>query len=68
MDFFIGVALGVGLTVAAWGVWQEHACATGVEKPDKAALTERKTWSQTKNFLYYDGTVMPEIKEDAHEH
>lgn len=27
----------------------------------------RKEWVQTRNFLYYDGTMMPEIKEDLNE-
>ena len=27
----------------------------------------RKEWVQTRNFLYYDGTMMPEIKEDSDE-
>lgn len=28
---------------------------------------DRKEWVQTRNFLYYDGTMMPEIKEDLNE-
>lgn len=68
MDFFVGVLTGIGLLMAAWGVWREYAPTPGVEKPKSAMPPERKNWSQTKNFLYYDGTVMPEIKEDAHEH
>ena len=27
----------------------------------------RKAWAETRNFLYCDGTVMPEIKEDLNE-
>ena len=27
----------------------------------------RKVWVQTRNFLYYDGTMMPVIKEDSDE-
>lgn len=68
MDFLVGVVLGVGLALAARGAWREVAPSLGVEKPKKAAPSDRKDWSQTKNFLYYDGTVMPEIKEDANEH
>ena len=40
---------------------------TAVEKAKKQATVPSKEWVQTRNFLYYDGTVMPEIKEDLHE-
>ena len=36
----------------------------------KASQTHQKptvAWALTRNFLYYDGTVMPEIKEDWNE-
>ena len=40
----------------------------GVCKAEKqTAPKPTKTWGETHNFLYYDGTVMPEIKEDLHE-
>ena len=26
-----------------------------------------KEWAETRNFLYYDGTVMPVVKEDLNE-
>ena len=68
MELIVGIVLGVGLTLAVRGVLTESLSLPGVEKPDRAASTDRKTWSQTKNFLYYDGSVMPEIKEDANEH
>ena len=38
--------------------------------PQRAAQSpkeSRKEWVQTRNFLYYDGTMMPEIKEDLNE-
>jgi hypothetical protein len=38
--------------------------------PPRAAHTpkgNRKQWGETRNFLYYDGTMMPEIKEDSDE-
>lgn len=68
MDFFVGLLTGIGLAVAALGVWREYVPSAGVEKPEGAVPPDRKSWSQTKNFLYYDGTVMPETKEDANEH
>ncbi|MBQ7088350.1 MAG: hypothetical protein IJN04_01755 [Clostridia bacterium] len=27
----------------------------------------RRQWAQTRNFLYYDGTEMPIVKEDLNE-
>ena len=41
---------------------------TDVEKSGRnVCVHPRKVWAETRNFLYYDGTVMPEIKEDLHE-
>ncbi|MBE6807194.1 MAG: hypothetical protein E7527_04185 [Ruminococcaceae bacterium] len=69
MNFWIGLLLGVGLSLAVRGVLAEFAPESGVEKPDAPPQpSDRTHWAQTRNFLYYDGTVMPEIKEDAHEH
>lgn len=31
-------------------------------RPRKCRREERRLWEQTRNFLRYDGTVMPEIK------
>lgn len=38
-----------------------------VEKSQKRATVPSKEWVQTRNFLYYDGTEMPVVKEDLHE-
>ena len=68
MEFFVGVLLGVGLTLAVRGVWAEFGSATGVEKPSPPpSKSTPDVWVQTRNFLYYDGTMMPNIKEDANE-
>ena len=37
--------------------------ARGVEKPRRRPLSAR-AWLETRNFLYYDGTEMPQVKED----
>lgn len=37
------------------------------KKADGAHCLPPKQWGETRNFLYYDGTVMPEIKEDLNE-
>ena len=67
MEFIVGFLCGVGLTMAVQGVWAEFGSATGVEKPKHSKTSATKTWAQTKNFLYYDGTRMPEVKEDVNE-
>lgn len=68
MEFFAGMLLGIGLTLAAYGVWAEFGSATGVEKPaPPPSKPTPNEWVQTRNFLYYDGTMMPTIKEDANE-
>lgn len=41
--------------------------STDVEKSGGTVCTPSKEWVETRNFLYYDGTVMPEIKEDLNE-
>lgn len=69
MEFVVGLLLGVGLTLSLRGILLERTPLSGVEKPEEFPQPARRTaWAQTKNFLYYDGTMMPEIKEDAHEH
>ena len=68
MAFVIGVLCGVVAAIVVWCVWMEILPNYGVEKPtEKPTTPQHKHWTQTHNFLYYDGTVMPEIKEDNHE-
>ena len=63
-----------------WGLlWGGGACAAvflclpkekHLPPPRKKAPPpkgDRKAWGQNHNFLYYDGTMMPEIKEDLNE-
>ncbi len=68
MDFWIGWLCGIG---AAWlhgwlwrRLWVKKQPAAppaqrGGERP--CSPTELH-WAQTRNFLYYDGTEMPEVK------
>lgn len=66
MYFILGVLGGVALSVRS--LLLEWLPKLGVEKPETTSSPFRpKQWTQTHNFLYYDGTVMPEIKEDKHE-
>ena len=37
------------------------------DRVERTVHKPSKEWVETRNFLYYDGTVMPEIKEDLHE-
>lgn len=68
MSFLIGVLCGVTAAVVARRLLLVRLPMTGVEKPETApAPSPRKQWTQTHNFLYYDGTVMPEIKEERNE-
>ena len=69
MEFFVGLLIGIGAMLAVRAILLEFLPSAGVEKPEQPPQPSvRKQWVQTHNFLYYDGTVMPEIKEDAHEH
>ena len=66
--FFIGLLCGVVLCLTVWAVWMEWMPHPShpTEKPVRET-PHRKQWGLTHNFLYYDGTVMPEIKEDMNE-
>ncbi len=68
MNYILGVLSGVALTLAVRCLLLEWLPKSGVEKPETTPPPfGPKQWTQTHNFLYYDGTVMPEIKEDNHE-
>ena len=68
MVFIFGMLCGAVLAVAMRSVLLEWLPLSGVEKPETPPQPpRRKQWTQTHNFLYYDGSVMPEIKEDDNE-
>lgn len=48
-------------------MWGGRKGFAAVEKAAKGTTAPSKEWVQTRNFLYYDGTVMPVVKEDLHE-
>ena len=54
-----GVAVGLGL--------RKRRRLAQVRRSEPITHTPTKAWGETRNFLYYDGTVMPEIKEDLNE-
>ena len=67
MWFVLGLLLGGAIGGAA------ALCLPKRKRPPHAApaarrpQSTRKEWVETRNFLYYDGTMMPEIKEDLNE-
>lgn len=68
MVFLFGVLCGVGIALVVRGVLLAVRNHLAVEKADAASCaTATKGWQRTRNFLYYDGTVMPTSKEDIHE-
>ena len=40
----------------------------GAKAPKAAGRNLSQDWMETRNFLYYDGTEMPVIKENENEH
>lgn len=67
MEYVIGFLGGVAVALTVRALWLEWMPRCGVEKPREPTPTRPKEWAQTRNFLYYDGTVMPTVKEDKNE-
>ena len=67
MLFILGVLCGVGIALAVRGVLLAVGEQDGVEKPPRSSSAAPDGWEHTRNFLYYDGTVMPTSKEDNYE-
>lgn len=66
--FFIGLLGGVVLSLTVRAVWLEWMPRPHpLDHSPKRTAPESKAWGLTRNFLYYDGTVMPQIKEDVNE-
>lgn len=66
MIFLLGLMCGIGVALATRGVLLAMA-VRGVEKPRPTASSRPDGWEHTRNFLYYDGTVMPTSKEEQYE-
>ena len=65
MTFILGLLCGAGVVCAMrGGRWTVR-----VHKVGKSRHRCRSTdgWERTRNFLYYDGTVMPTNKEEQNE-
>lgn len=67
MLFIFGVLCGVGIALAVRGVLLAVGERGGVEKTTRSPSATPDGWEHTRNFLYYDGTVMPTSKEDNYE-
>ncbi len=67
MMFWLGLLLGVALTAPFAFERQAWRGLPPLAKARRVAVrTQDETWEQTRNFLYYDGTVMP-TKEEGYE-
>ena len=63
MWFALGVLCGVVVSLMV----VRRGGTTDGEKTDKMVHTPTKGWGETRNFLYYDGTEMPVVKEEINE-
>ena len=68
MWFVLGLLWG-GAAVCAMGYIRRSVTTSrpDVEKLGRDGGNPQKEWVQTRNFLYYDGTEMPVVKEDLNE-
>ena len=63
MWFILGLLCGVPIGFA----WRKKKRRSNVPTPQAAKREPIKHWVETRNFLYYDGTQMPVIKENGNE-
>lgn len=59
--FFGGFLCGCGAVTAAFILVRRRG-RTG----PRAGRRQRAEWQKNRNFLYYDGTAMPPVKEEKH--
>ena len=67
MTFWIGLFCGLGAALAVRAILLTVLPRPAAAHPARRGDTLPKGWEYTRNFLYYDGTVMPTIKEDPNE-
>ena len=63
MWFLLGVVCGAAMAF----VWRKRKRRHSVQTPKAASREPLQNWVETRNFLYYDGTQMPVIKENGNE-
>ena len=64
MWFLLGALCGAAVCAV---VLRRAQRVADVEKSHQPAAADGKEWVQTRNFLYYDGTEMPVVKENVNE-
>ena len=67
MWFVLGVLCGGAVCGAVFLLLPKEKNVPLQYKAAPIPKESHKEWVQTRNFLYYDGTMMPEIKEDSNE-
>ena len=65
MWFILGLLCGMAVGVALCLPWERPL--PDDETVDRERVNTRKDWVETHNFLYYDGTEMPVVKENVNE-
>ena len=65
MAFLFGMICGAVMVTAACWIWAAVE-PRGTRPPHRRDESPRG-WEDTRNFLYYDGTVMPTNKEEHYE-
>ena len=65
--FLLGVLCGGAVCGAVFLCLPREKRLPPLRKAEQSPKENRTEWVQTRNFLYYDGTMMPEIKEDSDE-
>ena len=63
MWFVLGLLCGAALGLC---LRKKKGCG-GAKTPKTERRAPSPDWVETRNFLYYDGTEMPVIKENEHE-
>lgn len=64
MWFLLGLLCGGAVTFFCL---PRGKCRSEGERADGTTSTPPKAWVETRNFLYYDGTEMPVVKEEKNE-
>lgn len=65
MAFLFGMICGAVVVLVVCWIWV--AVTSGCERPPRHRYESPRGWEDTRNFLYYDGTVMPTNKEEHYE-
>ena len=67
MWFVLGVLCGIAAGVAVFLCLPKEKRSLPPASVRYGGKHVRQEWAETRNFLYYDGTEMPEVKEKMNE-